>query len=270
MSILSSRRLARAIREDVLRMTSRGRGSHVASGLSVADILSVLYGSVLGHDPANPSDPNRDRVILSKGHAGAALYAVLAESGYFPVEMLLEHYMDGSTLSGHVSHLVPGVEVSTGSLGHGLSIGAGMSRASLRRTEPFRVVVILSDGECDEGSTWEAALFAGHHHLSPLIAIVDYNKMQSLTTTTETLDLEPFGDKWRAFGWHVADVDGHDHEALEVTLREHDSGGRGRPLCVIAHTVKGKGVPFMENNVLWHYRPPSQDELDEALRALCF
>lgn len=260
--------LAAAVRRHVVRMTSIGRSSHVASGLSVTDILAVLYGAVARHNPLAPDDADNDRVILSKGHAGAAMYAVLAEQGYFDRELLDRHYGDGSPLSGHVSHVdVPGVWVSTGSLGHGLSIGVGMAIAAKRRSDPYRVFVILSDGECDEGSVWEAALFAAHHQLGPLTAVVDYNKMQSLDTTTATLDLEPLGAKWAAFGWDVVEVDGHDHDLLHKAL-DDDRQPDDRPRCVIAHTIKGKGVPFMENVVLWHYRSPSPEELAAALAAL--
>jgi transketolase len=250
-------------------MTSNGRSSHVASALSVADILAVLYAGVLNIDPSNPTMPDRDRLILSKGHAGAAVYAVLAEVGFFPVAELMTHYTDGSKLSGHVSHLgVPGVELSTGSLGHGLSVGAGMALQSKRRGGMFRTYVVLSDGECDEGSVWEAAMFAGHHRLEHLVAVIDYNKLQSLTTTTATLDLEPFADKWRAFGWSVDEVDGHDHSELGRVLSPVVPVRDRRPRCVIAHTTKGRGVSFMENEVLWHYRPPDADDLLRALAEL--
>ena len=260
--------LARSIREDVILMTSRAGSAHVGSCLSVADILAVLYSSVLSMNPSDPSDPARDRVIFSKGHAGAALYAVLAESGFFPPEDLLAHCTDGSRLSGHVSHVgVPGVDFSTGSLGHGLPVAAGMAKASGRLAHPFRVFAVLSDGELDEGSVWEAAMFAAHHQLSSLCAIVDYNKIQSLTSTHATLDLEPLADKWRAFGWTVHEVDGHDHDALEGALATPPEGP-GPPVCVIAHTTKGKGVPFMENSVLWHYRSPQGEELEAALKAV--
>lgn len=263
-----SRLLARAIREDAILMTSRAGSAHVGSCLSVADILAVLYSSVLSTNPADPADPTRDRLIFSKGHAGAALYAALAHSGYFPPEDLLAHCADGSRLSGHVSHVgVPGVDFSTGSLGHGLPVAAGMAKAAGRLAQPFRVFAVLSDGELDEGSVWEAAMFAAHHQLSSLCAIVDYNKIQSLTSTHATLDLEPLAEKWAAFGWTVHEVDGHDHSALEAALvapKEHP----GPPVCVIAHTTKGKGVPFMEDSVLWHYRSPQGAELDAALEAV--
>jgi transketolase len=246
-------------------MTSSGKSSHVGSSLSAADILAVLYGEVLRLDPRDPGFPDRDRFIMSKGHAGASVYAALAERGFFAPERLAEHYQNGSIFSGHVSHAgVPGVELSTGSLGHGLSVGAGMAWRAQATDASWRSFVLLSDGECDEGSTWEAVLFAAHHRLSNLVAVVDYNKLQSLTTTQATLALEPFADKWRAFGWDVVEVDGHDHRSLAEAVDVTAISG-GLPRCVIAHTVKGKGVSFMENEVLWHYRPPSSEELARAL-----
>lgn len=249
-------------------MTSRGKSSHVGSILSMADILGVLYARILNVDPAEPASPTRDRVVLSKGHGGAGIYAALAERGFFDREKLADHYQNGSIFSGHVSHKgVPGVDLSTGSLGHGLGVATGMALAAKRGGEKWRAFVIMSDGECDEGSVWEAVLFAGHHKLSNLIAIIDYNKIQSLAPVADTLALEPFADKWRAFGWSVAEVDGHDHGALERTLStlpfEAD-----KPSVVIAHTVKGKGVSFMENTVLWHYRTAQGEELENALAEL--
>lgn len=260
---IDTRELARRIRLDALRMTSAGGSSHIGSVLSMADILAVLYGGALRVDPANPTWPDRDRFILSKGHAGAGVYAALAEAGFFPVEKLTTHCGDGSDLSGHVSHHgVPGVEFSTGSLGHGLSVAAGMAYAAALDKRAHRVVVLLSDGECDEGSNWEAILFAGHHKLGGLLAIVDYNKIQSLRSVEETLSLEPFADKWRAFGWEVVEIDGHDHDAIRDAVALVTP--RGAPRCVIAHTVKGKGVSFMEGSVLWHYRTARGEELAAA------
>lgn len=249
-------------------MTSLGGSSHVGSVFSIADILAVLYGRVLRVFPHEPRHGHRDRFILSKGHAGAGVYAVLAETGFFPTSKLDTHYQDGSDLSGHVSHLgIPGVEVSTGSLGHGLSIASGMALAGKRDSKNWRVFCLLSDGECDEGSTWEAVLFAAHHALSNLTAIIDYNKLQSLDTVENTLALEPFADKWRAFGWLVHEVDGHDHEALALLL-ESASRQEDKPVVIIAHTVKGKGVSFMENTVLWHYRTARGAEYEAALHEL--
>jgi transketolase len=260
--------LAQRIRMHALRMTSRGGSSHIGAILSMADLMAVLYGATLRVDPANPKWPERDRFILSKGHAGAGVYAALAECGFFPTTKLDTHYQDGSDLSGHVSHKrVPGVEFSTGSLGHGLSVGAGMAYGAQLDGKGYRVFTLLSDGECDEGSNWEAILFAGHHGLDNLVAIIDYNKIQSLAPVEQTLRLEPFADKWRCFGWNVVEVDGHDHEQIRAALAA-PAAPTGKPLCVLAHTVKGKGVSFMENSVLWHYRTARGEEYEAAAREL--
>lgn len=265
---MDTRQLAKNVRIHTVNMTSRGGSSHVGAALSMVDILAVLYGKVMQIDPADPRKEDRDRFILSKGHAGVAIYATLAETGFFPLEKLLTHYQDGSDLSGHVSHKgIPGVELSTGSLGHGLPVGAGMAYAGKLKTNSHRVFVLLSDGECDEGSNWEAILFASHHELDNLIAIVDYNKIQSLASVEETLALEPFADKWRSFGWSVVEADGHDHEQLREAF-ERIPAKRNKPTCVIAHTTKGKGVSFMENSVLWHYRTARDEKLAEALKEL--
>ncbi|MBM4005428.1 MAG: transketolase [Planctomycetes bacterium] len=264
--------LARRIRLHALEMTSRGESSHIGSVLSVADILAVLYGAVLRINPADPTDPSRDRFILSKGHAGAGVYAALAETGFLPTARLATHCQDGSMLSGHVSHKnVPGVEFSTGSLGHGLPVAAGMAYAARMRRQSHRVVVLLSDGECDEGSNWEAMLFAAHQQLDNLLVIVDYNKLQSLASVQGTLGLEPFVDKWASFGWLVSEMDGHDHQEIRQVLEQAsvpDPLGQGRPKCLIAHTVKGKGVSFMEHQVLWHYRTARGAEYQAAWREL--
>ena len=259
--------LALRLRRHVVRMCSRGGSSHVGSCLSMADIIAVLYGDTLRVDPTDPYWAGRDRFILSKGHAGACVYAALAERGFFPLADLDHHYANGSNLSGHVSHKgVAGVELSTGSLGHGLGIGAGMAFQLRRMGGDQRVYVVLSDGECDEGSNWEAILFAAHHRLGNLCAVVDYNKLQSIAPVAETIALEPFADKWRAFGWAVERIDGHDHQALKVALAR--SGQADRPTCIIADTIKGRGVSFMENQVLWHYRSPQGEEFAAAMREL--
>ncbi|MDH3427832.1 MAG: transketolase, partial [Gemmatimonadota bacterium] len=212
---MNSVELAKKLRRHVVNMTNRGKSSHVGSSLSMADIIAVLYADILNVDPAAPDDPGRDRFILSKGHAGACVYAALAESGFFSTDLLDTHYQDGSKLSGHVSHKgIPGVELSTGSLGHGLPVATGMAYAAKLSGRQHRVVVVMSDGECDEGSNWEAILFAAHHKLSNLTAIVDYNKIQSLAAVSETLELEPFPEKWTSFGWDVRTADGHDHADL--------------------------------------------------------
>lgn len=256
------------IRRHSIKMTNKAKSSHVGSCLSMVELLVVLYGKILHFDPQNPHWSERDRFILSKGHGCAALYAVLAERGFFPLDWLDTFYQNGSCLAGHATHTeVPGVEVSTGSLGHGLSIAAGMALAAKRDGKTYRVFVMLSDGECDEGSTWEPTLFAPQHKLDNLIAIVDYNKIQSLGTVKEVMDLDPFADKWRAFGWAVREINGHDLDEIEATLRAIPFEV-GRPSCVIAHTVKGKGVTFMENKLLWHYRSPQGEEFESALAEL--
>jgi transketolase len=260
--------LAKRLRIHAVKMTNAGKSSHIGSILSMIDILAVLYGDILLIDPDNPKLLNRDRFILSKGHAGAGVYAALAERGFFSIEKLAGHYQDGSYLSGHVSHKnIPGVEVSTGSLGHGLPIGAGMALAAKRDGKLHRIFVILSDGECDEGSNWEAILFASHHKLDNLVVIVDYNKLQSLASPAETLNLEPFNDKWKAFGWNVIEVNGHDHEQIKLAFAKANHV-ISKPTCIIAHTTKGKGVSFMEDQVLWHYRSPQGDEFSAALTEL--
>ena len=262
--------LAWLIRRNGLEMTHLSRGSHIGSVLSVAEIIAVLYSSVLNVDPKEPKKPDRDRLILSKGHAGSAVYAALAETGFFPVEQLKTHYANGSILSGHVSHKgVPGVEVSTGSLGHGLGVGTGMALGAKMDGAQWRTYVVLGDGECDEGSVWESALQAAQYKLDRLIAVVDYNHMQSLATVADTLKLEPFEQKWKDFGWNAESVDGHDTDALQAAFaRAKENAGSRKPYVILAHTVKGKGISFMENNILWHYRTPQGEEYEAALKEL--
>jgi transketolase len=262
------RDLAQRIRLHTLRMIQRANSSHVGTSFSMAELLTVLYHDVLRVNPTDPDWPDRDRFILSKGHGCAVLYAVLAERGFFPLDWLDTFYGNGSRLAGHATHAgVPGVEVSTGSLGHGLSIGTGMALAAKRDGKTYRVFVMLSDGECDEGSTWEPVLFAPQHRLDNLIVIVDYNKIQSLGMVKQVLDLEPFADKWRAFGWMVREIDGHDLNEITAALGQIPLQP-DRPSCLIAHTVKGKGVSFMENQLLWHYRSPQGAEYVAALAEL--
>ena len=231
----------------------------------MADILAALYGGILRVDPANPAWPERDRFILSKGHACAAFYAALAARGFFPEAWLDTFYRDGGRLAGHATSTgVPGIEFSTGSLGHGLSVATGMALAAKRDDAPWRVFALLSDGECDEGSTWEPALFAPQHKLDNLTVIVDYNKIQSLGHTKEVIDLDPFADKWKAFGWGVREIDGHAMDQVIGALTAVPFIP-GKPSCVIANTIKGKGVSFMEDKLLWHYRNPSVEEYAAAV-----
>jgi len=262
----NSTRLALKVRESILKMTHAAQASHVGSALSVADILAVLYSGIASISPSSVNNADRDIVILSKGHACVALYSVLGLCGYFPEEWLARFCNDGAELSGHVTSInCPGVELSTGSLGHGLPYGVGIQLARKNCLINGRSFVVMSDGECDEGTTWESALLANHHNLDTLFVIVDRNGIQSMGSTEETLALEPFESKWRSFGWTVRSIDGHDHEELRSALLAPTVG---RPTCIIANTLKGKGVQFMENELLWHYRAPNDEELFLGLSLL--
>lgn len=260
---LNSETLARAARIEILRMTHDAKASHVGSALSVVDILAVLYSGAANINPKKVADLDRDIVILSKGHAASALYSILALRGFFSVEWLRRYCQDGAELGGHVtSAYAPGVELSTGSLGHGLPFGMGIQIARKLTNQAGKTFIVMSDGECDEGTTWESALIANHHNLDSLVVIIDRNGIQSMGSTEVTLALEPFDSKWKSFGWNVFAVNGHDH--LEL-IEKLNTPSNGKPTCIIANTVKGNGVDFMENEVLWHYRPPSDDDLQRAL-----
>lgn len=261
---MASKELAWKIRRHAVEMTHLSGGSHIGAVFSVSDIIGVLYSDFMHFNANDPKCDKRDRFILSKGHAGASIYAALAENGFFPVEELKTHYQNGSRLSGHVSHHLPGIDFSTGSLGHGLSVAAGMALAAKQDSKDHRVFAVLGDGECNEGSVWESALFANNFRLSNLIAIVDHNHMQSLDYCENTLEFDNLANKWRAFGWDVCEVDGHDHDALRQAFQKDDN--RTKPLVVIAHTIKGKGVSFMQEDILWHYRFPHEGwEYDTAV-----
>lgn len=260
--------LARLSRISCVKAVHIGKTSHVGSSLSMIDILSVLYGGEANISVENLDDPDRDLIVVSKGHAAAGTYSVLANVGIIPMAWLDDYSADGGHLGGHVTSLsIPGVELSTGSLGHGLPFGIGIALAAARGNSPRRVFVVMSDGECDEGTTWESALLAGHHRLDNIVVAVDRNGLQSLTTTEDTLRLEPFADKWRAFGWEVLEVDGHDHSALAAAFAR-GANTSGQPRVVICNTTKGKGVSFMENQVPWHYRSPNDEQLALALEEL--
>lgn len=251
---MDSKQLAWLIRRHGVEMTHLSHGSHIGAILSVADIMAVLYADILQYNPKEPDWDGRDRFILSKGHAGAALYAALAECGFFDVDELKTHYQNGSRLSGHVSHHVPGVDFSTGSLGHGIGVAAGRALAAKQDGKSFRSFVVMGDGECNEGSVWETAAFANHFGLDNLVVIVDYNHMQSLDFCNNTLEVD-MARRWEGFGWNVLELNGHDHDALRGALQNTDNPLH-KPTVVVAHTVKGKGISFMENDVLWHYRFP--------------
>ncbi len=264
---MKSENLAWLIRRHGIEMTHLSGGSHIGAILSVADIMAVLYSDVLRFDSHDPKMETRDRFILSKGHAGASVYAALAENGFFPVEELKSHYQNGSRLSGHVSHHLPGVDLSTGSLGHGLSVGTGMAYAAKKNHARYKVFVVLGDGECDEGSVWEAAMFANHYRLDNLVAIVDHNRMQSMDFCEKTIELGDFAGKWESFGWNTIELNGNDHDELKKAFATEFENGK--PLVIIADTTKGFGVPFMENDILWHYRFPHEGwEYDQAVSML--
>ncbi len=268
----TSEELAWLIRRHGVEMTHLSGGSHLGAILSVADIIAVLYSEVLQYDAKNPKWLNRDRFILSKGHAGASIYAALAETGFFPIEELLTHYQNGSRLSGHVSHHLPGVDFSTGSLGHGLSVAAGFAYALKKDNKKERSFVVLGDGECNEGSVWEAALFANHFRLNNLCCIIDHNHMQSMDFNENTIEIESLASKWEAFGWNVIEINGNDHLELKASFRrfvELSQRESRKPTVIIANTVKGFGIPFMQNDILWHYRFPHDGwEYDCAVNEL--
>lgn len=258
---------ARAIRIAALHCHFRSSSSHIGSGFSCADLLAVLYGGWLRISPDKVRDPQRDRFILSKGHAAAIYYAALAEYGFLPSQQLESYCQDGCALGGHVHYQVPGVEVSTGSLGHGLPIGVGMALGGKRAGKAYRVVVLMSDGELNSGANWEAILLAAGHRLDNLLAIVDRNKLQAMGSTEDIIPLEDLAEKWRAFGWAVRRIDGHHHGAILETLEQFPFAP-GKPGVIIADTVKGKGVSFMENRMEWHYKSPNQEQFDQALKEL--
>jgi transketolase len=265
MSVVDAVELRESIRRIVLEQSQRANVGHIGSCLSVADILAVLYGGVL--TVPGPDDPERDRFILSKGHAGLALFAALHVRGWLSAEQLNSFCRDASLLGVHPERDLPGVDFSTGSLGHGLSMGAGAALAARLQHSSRRVFVLLSDAECNEGATWEAIMFASHHGLTNLVAIVDLNGQQALGHTADVLDLRPLRNRWAAFGWDVSEVDGHDTAGLSTALNTQAESG-GSPRVVIARTVFGKGVSFMEGQVRWHYLPMTDAEYDLACHEL--
>jgi len=261
------KKLAARIRAHAVMMTNLRHSGHIGSSLSMADILVVLFERVLHLDPQNPNWSERDRFILSKGHASAGVYAVMAEKGFFPKSWLKTYYCDGGKLCGHISHHVPGVEFSTGSLGHGLPVGVGMALSAKYKRAKHRVFVLMSDGECNEGSTWEAIMFAAQHKLDNLVAIVDYNKIQALGKTSEIINLEPFARKVEDFGWAVKEINGHNFEQIEQALLKIPIENN-KPSFFIAHTVKGKGIGFLENTVASHYKCVPDEKLSEVYKEL--
>lgn len=258
---------ARRIRIEALKMVNHAGASHIGSAFSIADIVACLYGRVMTMSFNDMAYEGRDRLILSKGHACTAIYAALAIKGAISLEDLRSYGDNESSLMNHISHHVTGVEFSTGSLGHGLGFGAGKAYAAKKKQEKWDTYVILSDGELGEGSNWEAFMFAAHHQLDNLYAVIDYNKLQSLTTIEKTLRIEPLADKLAAFGWNVLEADGNDVKAMLASFAAGQKETM-RPTAIIAHTIKGKGVSYMENKVEWHYRTPKDDLFEQAMQEL--
>jgi transketolase len=263
---MNSLKFSQKIRKLSLKMVYQAKASHIGGALSMADILAVLYLNILKINPDNPKSEDRDRFLLSKGHACTGLYATLALRGFFPVDLLNSYGNDGSDFICHVSHKIPGVELSTGSLGHALSVGCGISLAAKRRNKGFRTFVLVSDGELDEGSNWEAILFAPQHKLDNLVLIIDFNKIQSLGSVKEVINLDPLRNKFEAFNWECIEIDGHNHEELIKTFGPLELNGK--PKVIIAHTIKGKGIDFMEDKLMWHYKSPSEQEYLQAIDQL--
>jgi len=267
-NVLDYKNIAARIRKKILKMHTNAGTSHIGSALSCVDILTVLYFGVLKIDSNNSLDPNRDRFILSKGHAVSALYAILAERGFFSEKLLGQYCVDGGKLPGHASlGVVPGIEASSGSLGHGLPMGIGMVLSAKYEKSKYKTFVLLSDGECDEGSVWEATLFAAHHKLDNLIVIVDYNKIQALGKTNDIINLEPFARKWTDFGWSAKEINGHNFSEITSAF-ENIPFKKNKPSIIVAHTVKGKGISFMENKLLWHYKSPNEKQLQAGMEEL--
>lgn len=260
--------IAARIRGQIVRMSHVAKTPHLGSSLSCADIVTAAYWNILRIDPSRPDDPDRDRFILSKGHAATTLYTALAFKGFFPEAMLAEFNKNGGRLQEHPGPgCVPGVEAATGSLGHGLSIGIGMAMAGRIQGRSYRVFALLSDGECNEGSVWEAAMFGGAQKLGALCAVVDYNKWQATGRSNEVLALAPLRSKWDSFGWRTHEIDGHDIDAVIAAMKTVPNDD-GRPTAIIANTVKGKGISFMEDDNNWHYRIPTEEEVEIAFREL--
>jgi transketolase len=264
MKFVSSKDLAKEVSKYALKMVVKSKASHIGSALSMTDILSVLYFKILNVFPNEPDYPGRDMFILSKGHACVSLYAVLGLKGFFDLKKLETYGQNDSDFMNHVSHKVCGVEFSTGSLGHGLPFATGKALGSKIKSCHNKVYVLVGDGELDEGSNWEALLFAAHNKLDNLIVIVDYNNLQSLTTVKETINIEPLKDKFIAFGCTVFEVNGHNHDDLAAVF-EKAKTSIDKPVVIIAKTIKGKGVSYMENKVKWHYSTPNENELAQAI-----
>jgi transketolase len=265
--MINSQLLSVNVRKTCLQLVYKANASHIGGAFSIADILSVLYTDVLNYDVKDPNWSERDRLFYSKGHACTAMYAVLKEVGFYTEGELNTFSENGSYFTSHINHKIPGIELSTGSLGHALSVACGVALAGKRKKANWRTYTIVSDGELNEGSNWEAILFAPHHQLNNMTLIVDYNKIQSLGTIKEVLDLDPLSEKFKAFGWDTLEIDGHNHAEILSALDKENSHTT-KPKVIIAHTIKGKGVDFMENQLAWHYKSPNKEQLESGLHQI--
>jgi transketolase len=265
-STFNSNKLALKVSKRIIELAFKKKASHIGGSLSITDILAVLYSNLLKYNIDTPNHPSRDRLFYSKGHACLALYSVLCEMGFYSVKELESFTSNGSSFTSHVNSNVPGIELSTGSLGHALSVACGVAMAGKRKKESWNVYTILSDGELDEGSNWEGFLFAAHHELNNLTIIIDYNKIQSFGTVKEVMNLDPLVDKFKAFNFYTLEIDGHDHDSILKALQ--DDGNGTMPKVIIANTIKGKGVDYMEHQLAWHYKSPDVEQLKNALSQL--
>ncbi len=267
-SVAELQEIAKRVRRDIVEMTGAAKSGHPGGSLSATDILVVLYFDHMRHNPKDPSWPDRDRFILSKGHAAPVLYSVMAECGYTPKDQLNTLRKFGSIYQGHPDiRFIPSLEASTGSLGEGVSLALGMGHAARMDGRPSRIYVMVGDGEVQEGQVWEAAMAGAYHKLDNVVCIVDYNGIQLDGFVKDIMEIAPLADKWRAFGWHTIEIDGHDIPAIQAALKEAEAT-KGKPTCIVAHTIKGKGVSFMENNPKFHGVAPTPDEVKLALQEL--
>lgn len=268
MNAIELHRLAQSVRYTALELAHNANESHSGGALSMADVLVTLYANFLNNDPKNPEKETRDRFILSKGHCCAVYYAILAEMGFFPMKELKENFAkNGTHYYAHVTHKLPGIELSTGSLGHGLPVACGLAFGSKRNNNPFDVYCIVGDGEINEGSNWEAVMFAAHNKLDNLCLIIDKNKMQALGDTKDVLCLDPLADKLKAFQWNVVEIDGHNYDEI-INAFDNFKVCKGKPTVIVANTIKGKGVSYMEHNLKFHYSAPNIEELKKAKEEL--
>lgn len=262
---VSTEEFAKRIKLKALEMAYRAKSSHMGGNFSMADVIAVLYHDIAKYNSSNPNDEYRDRIVLSKGHCCAVIYAALAECGFFAEKELDSFGENGSIFSCHISCKVPGVELSSGSLGHGAVVASGMAMNGKLKDKNYHVYTIVGDGECNEGSIWEMVMFAGQQKLDNFTVIIDANKMQAMGDTKDILDISPLSEKWRQFGWHAIDIDGHNHDEIKKAFKEDSCG---KPKVIVSHTIKGKGVSFMENSLWWHYQIPYGDYYKNAVKEL--